>query len=105
MKKVKCYTYVTVSQMIGSPPWDSNKILGLVNDYKLTVFRPPTTPGAGRGRRTPLSYITTNPEFDKYIKEQQVIATLVGRPIAKATYRKIDVENPAQIFNFFGEPK
>jgi hypothetical protein len=100
MKKVKCYTYITVQDMIGSKPWDSQKMLDLVREYGLTVFRPPSSVGSGRARRNVLSYVTTNPEFDQYIKQQQVIATLLDRKIAKATYRKMDETNPAQIFQF-----
>ena len=93
--KVRCYTLVSVTDMldIGLP----NKIKEFENFLKLLVendvqiFTPDRAPGSGRARKQILTYLRSNEWLDKYIKQHNIIATLMNRKICKPTYRELPI--------------
>lgn len=59
-------------------------------EYDIKIFQPPTTPGSGRGRRERSYYVTTNEEFDYWVKTNNTVAMLKNLPIAKVKYKEYE---------------
>lgn len=93
---VKCYNYTKITQMLGI--WENgfsdelDKFLKLIRDNDVVIFQPPKSPGSGRARKRPETYLKANSWLDQYMKEQNTWAALKGKRIVKHGYKKYEPE-------------
>lgn len=92
--QVKCYNFEDTQQVLGFK--DDEELLVYMDNHDLELFTTPTTPGSGRARKRKLWYIRSTPEFDKTIKQQNLINSLLNKPTIKPIYKKY--EPPQTIF-------
>lgn len=57
-------------------------------EYNVKIFQPPKSPGSGRARRERSYYVTTNEEFDYWVKTNNTVAMLKNLPTAKLKYKE-----------------
>lgn len=91
---VKCYHFTRITAMLGI--WEAgfsdelDKFLTLIRANGVEVFQPPRTPGSGRARKRPETYLKANPWFDQYMREQNTWAVLKGKTPVKPGYKKYE---------------
>jgi len=88
MNKIRCYGLTEVLNMRGIKMNDVDDMASTFKEYQVHIFQPPTTPGSGRARRQIAYYVTTNEDFDRWIKLNNTLAILKELPIAKLKYKK-----------------
>jgi len=88
MSKIRCYGLNELLNMRDVKTVIPDSLVETFVEYNVHCFQPPTTPGSGRGRRTRAFYVTTNEDFDRWVKLNNTIAMLKNLPIAKIKYKE-----------------
>ena len=65
-----------------------NTFLELLRSNDVLVFQPPKSPGSGRARKLPQTYLRANPWLDKFMREQNTWAILKGKSPVKPGYKE-----------------
>jgi len=99
MKKTRCYSLDELRLMRGFTHNEQDEMYKLFKEYEVEVFRPWYSKVTSGPTRRPGYYVTTNKNFDKYVKLNNTIAILKGLPTAKVKYKEYKSENPIDLFH------
>ena len=95
MKNIRCYSLDEIRKMKGYSYSDQEQLYKLFKEYDLEVFQPWFSKVTSGPTRRPGMYVTTNKNFDNFIKLNNTIAVIKGNPIAKVKYKKYKNEEPS----------
>ena len=84
--KIRCYSLNEILNMRGLKSIDDFE--QFLVEYNIKIFQPPKSPGSGRARRQTAYYLTTNEEFDYWVRVNNTVAILKNIPIAKVKYKE-----------------
>lgn len=89
-KKIRCFSLQELVKMQGIKIIDPDKdnLLKVFEEYNVEVFQPYYSKITSGPTRRPGMYVTTNKEFDKWVKQQNLLAVLKGFPMAKVKYKE-----------------
>lgn len=89
--RVKCYNLERVTMMLDihvpSKIQQLEDFLNLLKSNNVEIFSPPVTPGSGRARKSPITYLKANKWLDEYMEGQNLFSQIKGKFPVKPGYR------------------